>query len=62
MGDRLLPEQSIIFGPDLAVDIPRPSEGRWLVILWMLSLVIVTTGWWAGLAWAAVWLVERAVS
>jgi len=62
MGDRLLPEQSSIFSSDSVGEMPRPSEHRWLVILWMSSLVIVTTGWWAGIAWAAVWLVERAVS
>ena|SRR5579871_6032950 len=33
-----------------------------LVGLWVTSTAIATTGWWAGLAFTAVWLMERAFS
>jgi hypothetical protein len=41
---------------------PQQSPRKWLVAFWMLSLVVGTTVWWAGLAWAAVLLTERAIS
>src|SRR4051794_7496112 len=34
---------------------------RWLVGFWILSTLAVTTGWWAGLALGAIWLVQRAI-
>jgi hypothetical protein len=35
------------------------AKGKWLVGLWVISTVVVTTGWWAGLGFGTVWLVER---
>jgi hypothetical protein len=63
MDNRLLSEQHRVCSAELADNmLPRRSERRWLVVLWVFSLLIGTTGWWAGLAWAAIWLVARAVS
>jgi hypothetical protein len=39
-----------------SVDETRQSATRkWLVGVWAISTVAATTGWWAGLAWAASW-------
>jgi hypothetical protein len=51
MSDRHLPKHEM-----------RPPARKWLVGIWVLSTVLGTTVWWAGLAWAATWLTQRAVS
>ena len=38
--------------------IGRKILPKLLFVFWVLSTVLVTTAWWAGLAWAAVRLVE----
>ena len=35
---------------------------KWTVWLWFVSLGLATVVWLAGLAWAAIWLVELALS
>jgi len=47
MEDDLLPERQI-----------SPSGRKWLIGLWIVSTVIGTTAWWAGIAWAAIRLAE----
>jgi hypothetical protein len=37
------------------------SRPRWLIGLYVLSIGVATAGWLAGLACAAIWLVQRAV-
>jgi hypothetical protein len=39
----------------------RPKRNL-LVAFWIFSLILGTTGWWAGLAWAAFWLAQHAIS
>ena len=52
MSDRLFTKHEI-----------RPLSARkWLVGFWILSTVLGTTVWWAGLALAAVWFAQRAIS
>lgn len=48
MSDQLFPEETASF------------RGKWLVGLWMLSTVLGTTVWWAGLAWVAVRVTQAA--
>ena len=48
MGDNLVPEHKI----------SSEAARKWLVGLWIVSTVLGTTVWWAGLAWAAIRLVE----
>jgi hypothetical protein len=55
-------EQSGSLSVSLDKNIASPARRRWVVALWILSLVIGTTGWLIGLALAAGWLVQRAVS
>ena len=38
------------------------SQRKWLTGFWIVSVVIGTTGWWAGLALAAAWLAQHAIS
>jgi len=40
----------------------RPAKRKWLVGVWVVSTALATTGWWAGLAFTAIWLMERALS
>lgn len=35
---------------------------KWLIGAWVLVVGVATAGWLIGLAWAAVWLVQRAIS
>jgi hypothetical protein len=30
------------------------SPRKWLVVFWILSTLLITMSWWAGLAWAAI--------
>jgi hypothetical protein len=59
MSDRLLPEQSTFSDKD---EMLSRSPHRWLIGLWIFSMVIGTTGWWVGLAWAATLFAQRAIS
>jgi peptidoglycan/LPS O-acetylase OafA/YrhL len=38
------------------------SRPGWVVVFWGLSVGVATTGWLIGLAWATIWLVDRAFS
>jgi hypothetical protein len=34
------------------------SPSKWLAALWIVSTLLITTIWWAGLAWSAIKLAE----
>jgi hypothetical protein len=61
---KLLEQLSIEVGWPFAVQKRRAvmTRGACLKGLWIFSLVIVTTGWWAALAWAAISLARYAIS
>jgi hypothetical protein len=59
VSDLFLTEQRAL--PD--ADIANQTRARkWLVSLWISSIIIASTGWLGGLFWAAAWLAQRAVS
>ena len=58
MSDIILPERNTF--PAVSIANSR-SPRRWLVGLWMTSVVLGTIGWWAGLAWAAALILEHAI-
>jgi hypothetical protein len=37
-------------------------QPKWTVRLWLASVGVAMTAWVTGLAWAAIWLVELALS
>jgi hypothetical protein len=39
----------------------RPAR-KWTAWLWLMLLGVVTVAWLAGLAWAAIWLIQLALS
>ena len=63
MSDRHLSrEQGRISIPDLSEETTAQTKRNLLVAFWIFSLVLGTTGWWAGLAWAAFWLAQHTIS
>jgi hypothetical protein len=36
------------------------AKRKWVLGLWVISAVVVTAGWWAGLGFGAIWLAQRA--
>jgi len=43
-------------------EMTEPAKRKWLVGVWAISTVVVTTGWWSGLAFTALWFVRYALS
>ena len=58
MSDLILPEQSTPTSPDIADKTSPRFPHKWLVGVWVLSTVLGTTVWWAGLAWAVIRLAQ----
>jgi len=38
------------------------TRPKWIVGLWSLSVGVTTVAWLGGLAWAVIWLIQRALS
>jgi hypothetical protein len=64
MSDRRLSREQgrIIPVADLGKATTARAKRNLLVAFWIFSMVLGTTGWWAGLAWAAFWLAQQAIS
>ena len=62
MSNQFLSELGTLSGAEFADKTSRRPKRIWLVVVWMCSTIIGAVGWWAGLALAAVWLIEHAVS
>ena len=43
-------------------DAAMMAKRKWVAGLWLIASLVATAGWWTGLAYTAMWLVERAFS